>query len=195
MEEHQAITKLKRGDIVGLEFLVKKYYLPAVRAAFLIIQEKSLAEDVVQTSFINLVNKIDQFDETKAFRPWFLRSVVNRAISVTRKRSRDILVDESEFFEEIASTLEPASSNGHNPEESIISEELSLTIQLALEKLSPQQRAAIVMRYYLDFSENEISQEMERPKSTVKWTLYSAREKPRQILLPADIKTDDLEED
>lgn len=195
MEEQQAITKLKQGDIDGLEVLVEKYYLQAVRAAFLIIQEKSLAEDVVQTSFINLVNKIDQFDESKAFRPWFLRSIVNRAISVTRKRDRVILVDESEFFEEISSAIEPASRNGHNPEESYISEELSRTIQLALEKLSPQQRAAIVMRYYLDFSENEISQEMERPKSTVKWTLYAAREKLRQILQPADIEIDASEEE
>ncbi len=184
MEERQAIAKLKQGDIAGLETLVRKYYLQAVRVAYLILQEQALAEDVAQSSFINLYKKIDQYDDSRDFRPWFFRSVVNKAISVTRKRSRTVSLDDYEEAAGWFSSLNGQHENERSLEDDLISGETRQSIWLALEKLTPRQRAAIVMRYYLELSEKEIAQEMERPKSTVKWTLYSARQKLQQVLRP-----------
>ncbi len=186
MEEQRAIQKLKQGDMDGLETLVEKYYLSAVRSAYLVIQEEALAEDVVQSSFINLYQKIGQFDDGKPFGPWFYRSVVNKAISVCRKRNRLIFVDDDEAFEAWSQAIEIPAQNDHNLEEDYILKEKSRDIWFTLEKLSPQQRAAIVMRYYLQFSENEISEALAQPKSTTKWTLYAARKKLRQLLNPLD---------
>ena len=191
MEEHQAIRQLKQGKITGLETLVNMYYLKAVRAAYLVVQDEALAEDVVQTIFLNLPQKIEQFDESKAFHPWFFRSVINNAISVSRKRKRLVFVNEAEALENWSNAVEVARQNGHNLEEEYISEELNQTIWQALRNLSPKQRSAIVMRYYLQFSEEEISLKMNQPKSTIKWTLYAARKKLRQILNP--IKNDQSE--
>jgi len=191
MEEHQAIRQLKQGDIAGLETLVNLHYLKAVRAAYLILQDEALAEDVVQTIFLNLPQKIDQFDESREFHPWFFRSVINNAISVSRKRKRLVFVNETEAMEIWSNAVELVNQNGHNLEEDYISEELNQTIWQALQNLSPPQRAAIVLRYYLEFSEEEISQEMSQPKSAIKWTLYAARKKLRQILNP--IKNDQSE--
>ncbi len=94
MEEQQAIVLLKQGDNRGLEVLVQLYNLQDVRASYLIIQDKQLAEDTVQTSFINLIHKIHQFDESRSFRPWFLRSVVNRSISICRQHNRHTSIDD-----------------------------------------------------------------------------------------------------
>jgi RNA polymerase sigma-70 factor (ECF subfamily) len=184
MDEQQAIGKLKQGDIKGLEALVEKYHLKAVRAAYLIVQDEALAEDVVQASFVTLPEKIHQFDDRRAFHPWFYRSVINKAISLSRKRKRFVFISDSQAFEEWSNVIEGISRNGHSLEENYISEELSQAIWLALESLSPRQRATIVMRYYLEFSEQEICEEISEPKSTVKWTLYAARKKLRQILTP-----------
>ena len=52
MTEEQAIDKLKQGDISGLEVLVKAYYLQAVRAAYLVTQDRPQAEDVVQAAHL-----------------------------------------------------------------------------------------------------------------------------------------------
>ena len=49
--EREAITRLKQGDIHGLELLVKQHQVKAVRTAYLITQDRSMAEDVVQACF------------------------------------------------------------------------------------------------------------------------------------------------
>jgi len=50
MEEQKAIARLKRGDIGGLEALVRKYQVQAVRTAYLITRDRALAEDIVQAA-------------------------------------------------------------------------------------------------------------------------------------------------
>jgi hypothetical protein len=52
MEEQEAIARLKRGDIGGLEALVRKHQVQAVRTAYLITRDRALAEDIVQTAFL-----------------------------------------------------------------------------------------------------------------------------------------------
>jgi RNA polymerase sigma-70 factor (ECF subfamily) len=76
-EEHQAIARLKQGDLAGLEFLVRQYQAQAVQTAYLILGDRFLAEDIAQTAFLKAAWKIDQFDAQRPFRPWFLRVVKN----------------------------------------------------------------------------------------------------------------------
>ena len=62
------------------------------------------------------------------------------------------------------------------PEDQIETREIRQTIWKALEQLNPQQRAVIVMRYYLQMNENEMVGELDRPKSSIKWWLHAAKE-------------------
>ncbi|MBU4225438.1 MAG: hypothetical protein KKC71_06415 [Chloroflexi bacterium] len=69
MDESQAIQRLKRGDIGGLEFLVHRYQLKAVRTAYLITRDPQTAEDVVQDTFLQSYRSIARFDGTRPFEP------------------------------------------------------------------------------------------------------------------------------
>jgi len=62
MDEFEAITQLKRGDVRGLEILVRKYQLEAVRIAFPITNDLGLAEEVVQEAFLRVYQRIHQYD-------------------------------------------------------------------------------------------------------------------------------------
>jgi len=53
MDERQAIERLKKGDIGGLEYLAQRHQVKAVRTAYLITRDLGLAEEVVQESFIH----------------------------------------------------------------------------------------------------------------------------------------------
>ena len=66
LEEQQAISRLKQGDLGGLEILVRHYQVKAVYAAYLIVRDLKLAEDIVQSAFLQAAQKIHQFDETPA---------------------------------------------------------------------------------------------------------------------------------
>jgi len=187
MQDEQAVARLKQGDLQSLEPLVARYYLPAVRAAYLILQDKGQAEDVVQTTFLNLASTIHQYDVRRPFGPWFLRCVVNAAINTNHRENRLISMDALEESDFSAEAWLREQADG--PAEQAETTEKRRAVQAALAKLSPQQRAAVVMRYYLELSEDEMAAELDCPKSSLKWWLHSARQRLRELLqafAPAD---------
>ena len=88
MEDQLSISRIKQGDPGGLEALVQTYQVQAVYAAYLIVQDYALAEEIVQSAFVSVVEKIGQFDERRPFAPWFFKIVTNAAIKAARKQAR-----------------------------------------------------------------------------------------------------------
>ncbi|MBN2547581.1 MAG: hypothetical protein JXB15_00365 [Anaerolineales bacterium] len=70
--DQHAIARLKSGDPGGLETLVHRYQLRAIRTACLIVGKLALAEDIVQSAFLRAADRIHQFDDSRAFEPWLL---------------------------------------------------------------------------------------------------------------------------
>ena len=131
MEERRAITRLKQGDLAGLETLVQTYQLPALRAAYLITGDAALAEDVVQTAFLTASQRIHQFDDTRPFGPWFIRSVVNAAIKAGRRQNRQVSLEAEENVEQQA-WVTWLSDPHPSPEEAAETEETRQAIWQAL---------------------------------------------------------------
>lgn len=178
-DEHAAIARLKRGDIGGLETLVRAYQVRAVRAAALITQDRALAEDLVQSAFIRAYERIDQFDDSRPFAPWFLRSVVNDAVKAVTRRKPQVPLD----FAPAGDPL-PLPDPAPGPDTLLEHAETEDAIRAALAQLPPEQRGAVVMRYYLGFSESEIASAQDCPPGTVKWRLHTARKRLRDLLTP-----------
>ncbi|HEX8600445.1 MAG TPA: RNA polymerase sigma factor [Chloroflexia bacterium] len=179
MRESEAVARLKRGDIGGLEALVSLYGVRAVRAAYLICHDRPLSEEIAQAAFLRVYERIEQYDVGRPFAPWFLRGVVNDARKAAVGRERRLPLEEIGEWEEIASDV--------NIEELALAWETSEAIEKALARLTPGQRSAIVLRYYLDLSESEMAERLAVPPGTVKSRLNSARHRLRQ-LLPAWIR-------
>jgi RNA polymerase sigma-70 factor (ECF subfamily) len=178
MDDVQAIHRLKHADIGGLEILVSRYQVKAVRTAFLITHDESLAEDVVQETFIRIFQRIRQFDENRSFEPYFMRSVVNAALNAIRKKAKWTQDDSGTNMDELEALLLQAAS----VEEQVEFAQLKVEIMAALDKLSARQRAAVVQRYYLGMSEKEMADTLEAAPGTVKWLLNAARTRLREIL-------------
>lgn len=177
MDEKLAITRLKQGDLKGLEFLVKGYQVQAVHAAYLITGDRFLAEEIVQAVFLKLASKIHQFDVRQSFRPWFFRIVVNDAIKAAKRQSKFISLDTLS-----ESVLNWLNDPGQRPEALTEIRELRDAVWKAIQSLSPEQRAVIVQRHFLEMNESEMVNELQRPPSTIKWWLHTARERLRELL-------------
>lgn len=178
MDESQAIQRMKRGDIGGLEFLVHRYQLKAVRTAYLITRDPQTAEDVVQDTFLQSYRSIARFDGTRPFEPWFMRSVVNAAVKMAQKAARQVQVGEDAD----GSVLAELAAQVESVEAQVESIEVQNHIWDAMQKLSPRQRAVIVQRYFLEMSEKEMAEESDMAAGTVKWLLHAARERLRGLL-------------
>jgi RNA polymerase sigma-70 factor, ECF subfamily len=177
MDEHQAIAQLKNGNLAGLEFLVNRYQVQAVHTAYLITGDRAIAEDVVQTAFRRLADKIGLFDDQRNFRPWFLRSVVNDSIKEVKRQGRNVSLDDPN--EPILNWL---FDDGPRPDELVEASEIRQLVWNALQQLPPEQRAVIVQRHFLEMKESEIVESLKRPASTIKWWLHIARNRLRTIL-------------
>lgn len=178
MDERQAIQRLKQGDIGGLEYLVTKFQLKAVRVSYLITRDLGLAEDVVQDVFIKAFRSIRGFDAACPFEPWFLRSVINASVKAARKSARHVeLGEESEV-----SLLTELISRVESVEEQVESIELQNQVWNAMESLPPRQRTVIVQRYFLEMSEKEMAVESDAAVGTIKWLLNAARQRLKTLL-------------
>ena len=178
MREAEAIARLKRGDISGLEGLVSLYQVQAVRAAYLVTRDLGSAEDIVQSAFLRAYERIGQYDSGRPFAPWFLRSVINDAIKVST-RGRHVSLDELAPLE---GPLLKSYAEQVDLSSLAVAAETNDAIWDALGKLPPQQRAVLVLRYYLDLGEAEMSARLEVPAGTVKSRLHSARKHLRALL-------------
>jgi RNA polymerase sigma-70 factor (ECF subfamily) len=185
MDERTAISRLKAGDIGGLEYLVREYQVRAVRTAHLILGDRALAEDITQSAFIRAYERIHQFDPDRSFGPWFLRSVANESIKAARRARRTV------------SLQAPASSSGDTRPGVPASEPVdpaagplalleraqsNEAVWSSLGALSPEQRATIVLRYFLGFTDTEIAEELGSTEATTRWRLHAARKRLRTLL-------------
>ncbi len=178
MDEMQAIQRLKKGDISGLEHLITRYQDSAVRTAFLITQDVALAEDVVQDTFLRIYQRIHQFDASRSIKPYLLRSVAHAALDAAEKSARHVQLSEEEEPVLLDSLLLKASTTEDQVEYASLKQE----IFSALGKLKPRERKAIIERYYLEMSEKEMAAEHEVAPGTVKWLLNSARQHLRSFI-------------
>jgi RNA polymerase sigma-70 factor, ECF subfamily len=181
MEDQIAISRLKQGDLDSLETLVNRYQVQAIHAAYLILYDRASAEDVAQTAFVKAAERIQQFDEHRPFAPWFFRIVVNDALKTAQKQKRAVSLDE-QLEEPVAQLAKWLIDPALQPEPLLEQKETCRNILNAIQSLPPEQRAVIVMRYYLDMSEAELSIKMERPLSSIKWWLRDARKRLRGLM-------------
>jgi RNA polymerase sigma-70 factor (ECF subfamily) len=148
MNDHQAIARLKRGDINALEPLMQLHQVRAVRTAFVITRDCALVEDVVQAAFVRVYERIAPFDASRAFEPWLLRIVTNDAVKSATRSERFVPLQAPGDAERILADL----LGSHEPGPNAAAEAAGLqqAVWSALGQLSPEQRAVIVRRYSLE---------------------------------------------
>lgn len=178
MPDQAAIRCLKNGDIGGLEILITRYQTRAMRAAYFVIQDEQLAEDIVMDAFLDIYSHIHSFDESRPFQPYLMRSVVNKALNAARKRRREIPLEALEGKDKVESLLAQAVSVESQAEYAALQSQ----ILTAVAALPARQRAAVALRYYLEMSEAEIASVLEAAPGTVKWLLHAARARLRALL-------------
>ncbi|HXN04660.1 MAG TPA: sigma-70 family RNA polymerase sigma factor [Candidatus Acidoferrum sp.] len=172
MTDSEAVQALQHGDQRGLEALVGRHELRALRTAYHVTRDPESAKDVVADAFLSVFEHIDGCDPDRPFEPWLLRIVVNRAISITRRVNR---------YQKVLSLLRRA-PEGHDPEAEVLRNELHSLLAEALRSLPAQERAALSLRYFLDLDEREIAKSLDWPLGTVKTRLHRGRAHLRKKL-------------
>ena len=164
-DERAWVRGAQRGSASDLEALFRAHWSRAHRAAYLIVHDSALAEDIAQEAFLAAVRNLDRFDRRRPFGPWLHRIVVNRAIDASRARAlrREVVL--------------PAERPGGTEPEPV-----DRTPLAALATLPPEQRAVVVMRHLLGYTPGEIARTLDVPRGTVNSRLRRGLDAMRERL-------------
>lgn len=161
------------GDDDAFSMLVEQYQNPVFNLCYRMLGDPYQAEDAAQETFWRAYQALKRYDSQRSFATWLLSIAAHFCIDQQRKRHLPTLqIDD--YITETAADPAP------DPERVYSKMEEQRAIQELLAGLSAQDRAVIVLRYWNDLSEEEISQSLDMTVSAVKSRLHRARLKLAQ---------------
>jgi RNA polymerase sigma-70 factor (ECF subfamily) len=176
VEDADLIPQAARGNVEAYNLLVSRWEKRVYNYLLRITANREDALDLTQDVFLKAYQNLRKLDDAARFAPWLYRIAHNEAYSMFRKRRPETDIDE----------LEPESTeNGITMGgSSVFPMELNLAVASALDRLSKEQREAVVLKIYQGFKFEEMSDILECPVSTVKSRLYTALELLKKELAP-----------
>jgi RNA polymerase sigma-70 factor (ECF subfamily) len=175
--------RVAAGDEAAFERLVERYQQRAFRLAWSVLREPDGARDVSQEAFIRLFQSAGSFAGRARFSTWFYRLVVNLALDHRRKHRwwRQIFSRE-ERADEDGLGLEDHAAPIDDPAEAIDRERALADVWAAAERLSPQQRAALMLQAQDDLSTKDIAIVLGCSEATARVHLHRALSTLRRTL-------------
>ncbi|MDD2694751.1 MAG: sigma-70 family RNA polymerase sigma factor [Anaerolineales bacterium] len=162
------LIRAQKGDPEAFGSLIEAYQKPVYNLCYRMLNDANDAEDAAQETFLRAYKNLRRYDNSRPFPTWLLSIAAHYCIDQIRKRRMTIVSVEELPYPDL-----PDGEPG--PEAALSRGEEQRRIQRLLDTLSPQDRAAVVMYYWYDFSYEEISQALSLTLSAVKSRLHRAR--------------------
>jgi RNA polymerase sigma-70 factor (ECF subfamily) len=170
VSEHEAVwlDRALNGDGEAFSNLLEQYQVPVYNLCYRMLGDPDEAEDAAQESFLRAYKGLRRYDRQRPFSTWLLSIAAHYCIDLMRRRRYTVL-----SYDELPQ-LDPPDLNP-GPETALILSESQQRVQSLLAALGPQDRAAVVMRYWYDLSYEEIGEALSMTVSAVKSRLHRAR--------------------
>jgi RNA polymerase sigma-70 factor (ECF subfamily) len=189
-EDSALVARAKAGDHDAFRTLFERYHRRAYSLAFGVVRNPDDALDVVQEAFIKAHRYLGKFEGTSSFYTWLYRIVMNLAIDHIRRSKRVRNVDWDESPDKQREAQEAAGDDGllprildENPGKTLIRKEIRDHIAQALDSLSDNHRAVLVMRELDGMTYEEMAVAMKCSKGTIMSRLFHARKNMQRRLV------------
>lgn len=147
--------------------LIAKYQTMVYRTAWRMLGDSAEAEDISQEVFLKLHSRLAEFEQQPNPSGWLYRVTVNQSLDRIRRRKPQ-------------SEPEDLVSNAISPEASAIRQQQLDRLASLLQRLSPQERAALVLRDLEGLNGREVGEILNVSEETVRSAIFRAKEKLRQ---------------
>ena len=184
VDDRELVLAAQRGDRDAFKTLFERYHRRAYALAFGVVRHQDDALDVVQDAFIKAHKYLDKFEGNASFFTWFYRIIMNLAIDHLRKhrKIRPVELDEARIDPDGDEPLLPRILGG-NPGQALLDKQIRSRIDQALDQLSENHRAVLVMRELEGLSYEDMAQAMSCSKGTIMSRLFHARRNMQKQLL------------
>lgn len=173
-EEMALVFQAQQGNDEAFTQLVEHYQTPVYNLCYRMLGEPESAEDAAQESFLRVYQNLSRYDRQRPFATWLLSIAAHYCIDRLRRRKFSIISIDAEADDD-ERPMEFADASAASPEQEAVRREEQDALHKVLQQIDPTDRAAVVLRYWYDFSEIEISQSLSLTVSAVKSRLHRAR--------------------
>ncbi|HEX7046934.1 MAG TPA: RNA polymerase sigma factor RpoE [Gammaproteobacteria bacterium] len=178
------VERVQRGDKAAFDTLVRKYQHKIVKLISRYVYEPAEALDIAQETFIKAYRALPKFRGDSAFYTWLYRIAINTAknhlvAEGRRPVDRQMDLQDPEQYDMNARLKDVAT-----PESLLLTDEIQVTVEDAIQELPEELRTAIVLRELEGMSYEEIAAAMDCPVGTVRSRIFRAREAITNRLQP-----------
>ena len=172
-DEKTWVIQAQKGNDEAFTQLVEAYQKPVYNLCYRMLGEPGAAEDAAQETFLRAYQNLHRYDNSRAFGTWILSIAAHYCIDQLRKKKFVMFSMDAE--NEDGTTFELPDASALDPEVESVKSEQRDRLHLLLKDLDDTDRAAVVMRYWYDFSEKEIAKSLDLTVSAVKSRLHRSR--------------------
>ena len=156
--DEKLVKKAIKGNFNAYSILVHNLKNEGYKIAYTILNNEHDSIDAYLQAVEKGLKNITSLKEAKYFKTWFLKIVINEAKNIINKNNKVIYLEELEERKDVK----------HEDKES------KLDLEVCLQKVEPQIREMIRLKYYMGYKLEEISSILDVPIGTVKGKMYTA---------------------
>ena len=171
--EFDIVRLAQSGDRVAFDKLASHYRVWLLAMAFMRTSDHDAADDMVQDVLTRAWEKLPTLDNPSAFTGWLRRIMINACVTWYRKKENDSLSIED---------IPLSSSSSHEPINIVLNHERQYALRKALLSLAPDNRLALLMHIWGNYSYADIARMLDIPVSTVDGRIYRSKQQMRRML-------------
>jgi len=173
--DYKLVRLAVNGDEKAYAELLGRYKDAIYYMLLKMVNNKSDAEDLTIEAFGKAFKNLAQYTPNYAFSTWLFKIATNNCIDFIRKKKANLIsLDHSSEDQDNITT--PLQSDSPDPEEDMIKSQRMALTRDVVSKLKPRYRTLVELRYFKEYSYDEIAKELGLPIGTVKAQLFRARE-------------------
>jgi RNA polymerase sigma-70 factor (ECF subfamily) len=179
----KVIAQARAGDPKAFEIILRTYQQRIYALAYRVVYDKELARDITQDVFLRLYQRMDRYDPSRPFEPWFFTLATHYTLNARQKallrRTQSL---DAPFKGTGDARPEPEDTTGQAPSSEAADSEARAAIHQAIREL-PDKYSGIVALHYLEgLGVKGIGERLGMPTGTVKIRLHRARNLLRETL-------------
>jgi RNA polymerase sigma-70 factor, ECF subfamily len=198
-EELHLLEALRAGNERAFRQLVEEYHASMLRLALGLVRNRAVAEEVVQETWLGVLNGLDRFEGRSSLKTWVFRILTNRAKTRAQREGRTVPFSALLELGDDGPSVEPERFLGPDhrwaghwaanpgrwetaPEPHLLAGETRALIDKAIAELPPAQRTVITLRDVEGFSSEEVCNVLDISETNQRVLLHRARSKVRAAL-------------
>ncbi len=196
-EEQELLAGLRAGEESAFRILVERYHGALLRLARTFVSDHAVAEEVVQETWLGVINGLSSFEGRSSLKTWIFRILTNRAQTRGKREARsrpfsslrdfdpteqEPAVDPSRFTPRGMWADPPQSWAKDTPEELLLRGEAVVVVNRALTELPANQRAVVTLRDVEGLDAEEVCNILEISETNQRVLLHRGRSRLRRML-------------